>query len=95
MQRSKSTPKSLLTKHRLLLSSLHGIQVLRPILHIELNINLALQVRLPVVQSSGLDDRVVRHDIQLGVQTRAAVRAEEVLVDLAAGAGDVISLGGS
>lgn len=96
-QRSNITTytNTTLTKLRLLLSTLHSSQIIRPVLNIELNIDLALQVRLPVIQSAGLDDCVVGHDLQLGVQARAAVGAEEVLVDLATGAGDVVSFRGS
>ena len=54
------------------------------------NINLVRQVRAAVVQRSSLDAGLVRHDFQLRVEAGAAGRAEEVLVDLARGTGNIV-----
>lgn len=67
-----------------LLSTLHSREVPSTILNVKLNINLAIQLSTLVIQGPGLNAGHIRHDLKLGVNSRAAGRAEEVLVDLAA-----------
>lgn len=50
---------------------------------------------MATVEAAGLDDGDAGDDLETGEEAGAAVAAEEVLVDLARGAGDVVLLGGS
>lgn len=79
----------------LLLSTLSSTKITPAILHIELDINLAPQVRFAAIQSTRLDAGVVRHHLQLGIQARAAGWAEEMLVDFARVTNDIVGGGGS
>ena len=79
----------------LLLRTLNSSKITPAILNIELDINLAPQVRLAAIQSASLDAGVIRHHLQLGVQTRAAGWAEEMLVDFARVTDDIVGGGGS
>lgn len=78
------------SKSPLLLRSLNSRTITRPILNIKLNIDLPIQIRRTPIQSPGLDAGHIGHDLELGVQTRAAGRTEEVLIDLAAIADSVV-----
>lgn len=78
-----------------MLRTLNSNTITLTILHIELNIHLPIHVGRTSIQSTSLDDDVVGHELQIGVQARAAGRAEEVLVDLAAVADGVVVFGGS
>lgn len=68
----------------LLLGTIDRLQVAHSILCIELNTDLASEAGHPSVQAARLDASLIRHHFQLRVQAGAAVRAEEMLVDLAA-----------
>lgn len=69
------------------------MQIADAVLGVELDGDLVAQARGPAVQAARLDARHIRHDLELGVQRGAAAAAEEVLVDLAAGARGVPRLG--
>ena len=68
-------------------------QVRDAVLAVELDVDLAVQSGLAVVQAAGLDDDDVGHDVELGVEAGAAGAAEEVAVVLAGVAGNIIGLG--
>jgi hypothetical protein len=74
----------------LLLGTRDLLHVRDAVLAVQLNVNLVGQVGAAIVQGPGLDARLVGHDFQLSVEAGAARRAEEVLVDLARGTGDVV-----
>lgn len=52
-------------------------------------------IRRAAIQPSTLHTRHIRHDLQLGIQTAAAVAAEPVFVDLARVALGVVGFGGA
>lgn len=81
---------SKLPHSRLLLSSLHSSKIARPVLHIELYIDLPSEVCASVVQGSSLHTGDVGHDFQFGIQARPAGRAEEVFVNLATSTSGVV-----
>lgn len=87
--------KRFLTEQGLLLGALATGKVLNAIAGVKLDVDLVSQARGAAVEAAGLDDDLAGHDVQLGVQAGAAVGAEEVVVGLARGAGDVALLGGS
>lgn len=79
----------------LLLRTLNRSKITSAVLDIELDIDLAPQVRLAAIQSARLNAGVVRHHLQLSVQARATGWAEEMLVDFARVADDIVGVGGS
>lgn len=81
------------TESGLLISTLNIDQVRNSIFAVELNSRLPLQARLSLVKPTSLDARDVGHQVQLGVQARPAVGAEEVSVVLARVPSDVVELG--
>lgn len=52
-----------LAKHRLLLRTLNSSKITRPVLDIELNVNLAVHVGLLVVQTTSLNAGHFWHDL--------------------------------
>ncbi|TQS33023.1 hypothetical protein Golomagni_06647 [Golovinomyces magnicellulatus] len=81
------------TKRSLLLSTSTIVQITNTILCIKLDANLVTKTSSAAIQTTGLDARHVRHDLELGVQRRTAVSAEEMLVDFTRVANGVPSLG--
>lgn len=79
-------------KEVLLLCALRSSQVSHTVPAVELDVDL-VQVGLALVQAAGLDDDLALHNVELSEQARAAVAAEEVVVDLARGSDDVALLG--
>lgn len=86
-----SLPSTHLPKLRLLIRPLDRLTISQPILRIELHRN--VMIIRTAIQPTTLDARHIRHDLQLGVQARAAGRAEPVLVDLAGRAFCVVVFG--
>lgn len=84
-----------LSEHGLLLRAVEARKIAHAVLAIELDGDLVPQAGLAAVQPAGLDDDVPRHDVQLGEQAGAAVRAEEVVVLLPGSRDDGAQLGGS
>jgi len=79
----------------LLLGALDGLHKGKPITAVKLDVNLVVEIRLALVETTRLDDDVAGHDVEACVQARAAVGAEEVAVVLSRGASYVTVLGGS
>lgn len=76
----------------ILLSSLDSGNIRCSVLDIELDIHVVAQVGLSAVESARLDNRLVAHDVQLGVKIRPASSTEEVLVVLATFAREIVGL---
>lgn len=83
------------TKGRLLLGAGGGREVRDPVLDVELDGDLVAEAGRAPVQTARLDAGGAGHGLELGVEARAAVAAEEVPVVLARGALDVVGLGGA
>jgi hypothetical protein len=81
-----------LTKLRLLFRAITRLQIRRAILDIKLNADLIAQISGAAVQASGLHAGDVGHDFELGIETRAAIGTEEMLVDFAGGSCGIIRL---
>ena len=79
----------------LLLGALDGLHKVNPVAAVKLDVNLVVEIRLALVETTGLNDDVAGHDVEARVQARAAVRAEEVAVVLSRSASYVTVLGGS
>lgn len=79
----------------LLLRPLNSRHITHPILNIKLNIHTPTQRSLPIIQRARLDNRLIGHDVEFGVEAGSAVGAEEVAVVFAGGAGYVAVFGGS
>lgn len=78
-----------------LLRPLQSHKIRHPVFRVELDIDDVAQMRLPAIESAGLDHGLVGHEFQLGVQAGAAGAAEGVSVGFAAIADDVVGFGGA
>lgn len=72
-----------LAELRLLLRSINRGEVGNTVLAVELDGNLVVEGSLSIIQSTSLDHYHSLHNIELGVQARAASGAEEMPVVLA------------
>lgn len=72
-----------------------AVQVADAVLGVKLDADLVVERGLAAVERAGLDADVGGHNLELGVERRAAGAAEEVLVDLARVALGVVGLGGA
>lgn len=79
----------------LLLGALDGLHKVKPVAAVEFDVDLVVEIRLAIVETSGLDDDVAWHDVEARVQAGAAVGAEEVAVVLSRSASYVTVLWGS
>jgi hypothetical protein len=79
----------------LLLGTLGRLEVANTVTGVELNTNLVVQVSLALIKTTSLDDNLALHNVKASVQAGTAITTEEVVVDLARSASDVVLLGGS
>lgn len=66
---------------------------MRTIFDVKLDINFPTEIGFTTIQSSSLNACHLGHDFQLGIETRSAGWAKEVLVDLTAGTSSIVGAG--